>query len=153
MAIKRRAKIGVVNFVHPSDDAIDKSLSDIDKYKETWDDQNLVMQEGAIPTVFKVNFSLNWKKQTAVKNASFGQGEEGAKFMLGNHSAQLVRSVLVGIEQPDTIPRGEQLPFKTDKNGLVDEETMQELEDLGIVDDIYSFYLKHKGDAEALKKK
>lgn len=154
MAIKRRAKIGVVGFIHPADDAIDPALSDLEKYRDTWDDQHIVLKEDIKPTVFKVNFSLNWKKQTAVKNASFGMSEEGgAKFMLGNHSAQLVRSILVGIDQPDSIAMGERIPFKQTKNGLVDEDTMSELDELGIVDDIYSFYLKHKGDSEQLKKK
>lgn len=162
MAIKRRAKSGIVDFIHPSDEAIDtdehegEPRSNLEKYRETWEfDRYCVLRENSAPTIFKVNFAIPYKKQIAIKNASiggFGKDEETG-FKLGNHSFQVVRSILVDIVNPATMPEEEKVVFKRDNRGLVSEETMQELEELGILDDLYSFYLANKSDHNNLKKK
>jgi len=154
MAIKRRLNVGVVDFIHPADDAIDEKETDLKKYRETWDQNHIVLKEGVVPTIFKLNFSINWSKHRAIKNSTLGISDDGkAAFMLGNHSAQLVRSILVDVVNPPGMTDQEKVPFKMNKKtGLVDDDTMGELENLGVVDDIYSFYNTVKEDNELLKK-
>ncbi len=163
MGMKKKAKIGVVDFVHPDDSAIDLSIdeatgqpvSDVEKYRETWEVKHIAMLEGKEPTKFKINFAIPYKKHVAIKNSSvggFGKGEE-AGFKLGNHSNQIVRSVLVDIINAPDMEEEDKLSFKRDpKTKLVSDDTMLELEDLGIVDDIYGFYLANKSEPENLKK-
>jgi hypothetical protein len=163
MAIKKKASLGVIEFIHPEDDAIDLELceetgspkSDIEAYRKDWDfEKNCVLKDGVQPTVFKLNFSLPYKKQIAIKNASIGNvGEGGATFALGSHAAQAVRSILVDIVNPDDMPLNERIVFKKTGDNLVADSTMAELEDLGIVDDIYSFWLANKSNPEHLKKR
>jgi hypothetical protein len=164
MAIKKKASIGVIEFVHPDDDAINTDLdedtgkpySDIEKYRETWDfEKYCVLRENQKPTIFKLNFSVPYKKQIAIKNASlggFGKGEE-AGFRLGTHSNQVVRTILIDIINPDDMDEKDKIRFKKEGNGLASEDTMGELEDLGIVDDIYSFWMANKSEPDHLKKR
>jgi len=163
MAIKKKAKIGIVDYIHPEDDAINmekdeetgKPLSDIEKYKEDWDfAKHCVLHEGKEPTVFKINFNIPFAKNIAIKNAQIGnfKGEEGGSFTLGSHAAQLVRTILVGIENPSDLKKEDAIAFKKTGNNLVADSTMEDLEACGIVDDIYGFYLSNKDDVSALKK-
>lgn len=164
MAMKKKISIGIVDFIHPSDDAINTEMhpylgtpiSDIAKYKETWNfKEHCSLKEGKQATIFKINFNLEYKKQIAINNASiggFGKGEDGG-YKLGSHSFQIVRTVLVDIVNPDDMAAEDKISFKKDpKTGLVSEETMKELYDLGIVEDLFGFYLANKDDPSALKK-
>ena len=165
MAIKKKASIGLIDFIHPEDDAIDseiaeetgKAKSDLEEYRKSWDfEKNCVLKEGVEPTIFKLNFSIPYKKQIAIKNASvggFGGGDDSAGFRLGSHSAQAVRTILVDIINPDNMPLPEKIIFKKTGADLVADSTMAELEDLGIVDDLYAFWLANKSDPENLKKR
>lgn len=154
----------MIDFIHPDDDAINTEInedtgqpySDLDAYREDWNfEKHCALKVDVQPTRFKINFSVPYKKQVAIKNATlggFGKGEE-AGFKLGNHSSQVVRTVLIGITNPEGMPKEECFNFKRDeKTQLVHESTMQELEEAGIVDDIYSFYLANKSEPEHLKK-
>lgn len=163
MAIKKKAKIGIIDFIHPEDDAINtdidestgKPFSNLEEYRKDWDfEKHCVMRDGVNPTIFKVNFNIPYSKQIAIKNAQLGnfKGEDGGSFTLGSHAAQLVRTILVGIENPEGLPKEEALEFKKTGANLVADSTMEELEACGIVDDLYGFYLNNKEDATALKK-
>jgi hypothetical protein len=164
MAIKKKLQLGIIDFIHPDDDAIDifvdeetgVPVSDVEQYRKDWNfKEHCTLKEDVEPTKFQINFSVPYEKQVAIKNASvggFGKGQE-AGFRLGSHSNQIVRTVLVGIKNPETMPIGEQIVFSKDrKTGMVSDKTMEELEELGIVDDIYGFYLANKADPELLKK-
>jgi len=164
MAIKKRAKVGIIDFIHPDDEAIDLSLdeetgeprSDIEKYKEDWDfEKTCVLKEDVEPTIFKLNFSLSYKKSQAVKNATLGGDgkNEDFGFKLGNHQYQVVRSILVDIVNPPGLDPCDQFMFKRDNQGLVNKELMEELEAAEIVDDIYSFYISNKSNHDLIKKK
>lgn len=164
MSIKKKTMIGMIDFIHPSDDAIDTTedpetglpVSDINAYRQDWNfSKHCALLEGVEPTRFKINFSVPYNKQVKIKNASvggFGKDDE-AGFKLGSHSNQIVRTVLVGIKNPDNMPLGEQVVFAKDKKtDMVADRVMEELEELGIVDDIYGFYLSNKAEPENLKK-
>jgi len=164
MVMKKKKPVGVVTFIHPDDSAIDVSIcedgekvSDIANYREDWDfDKHCVLMEGAEPTRFKINLSLTYRKQIAIKNAQlggFGKGEETG-FKLGNHSNQVVRSILVGIDNPEGASKEDSFIFKREGADLVSEELMRELEAAEVVDDIYSFWMVMKSDSdeEDLKK-
>ena len=163
MGIKKMKSVGIVDFIHPSDDAINtdmnedtgKKFSDIDAYKSSWDfESNCVLREGVQPTVFKINFEVGHKAFIAMKNASlggFGKGQD-AGFQVGSHAAQVVKTILVGIDNPDTMPEEEKIKFEKHNNAYVSDKVMVELEKLGIVDDIYAYYMTNKTDPEKLKK-
>jgi hypothetical protein len=164
MAIKKRRILGIVDFIHPSDDAINtdinpatgKPVSDIEKYKEGWKfAEHCALKEGKTPTIFKINFEVDHKALVAMKNASIGGfgKDQDMGFKLGSHAAQVVKTVLVGIVCPPDQPEDEQIKFFKDlKTGYVTDACMAELEQLDIVDTIYSFYMAHKQDDEMLKK-
>ncbi len=164
MAIKKKAQIGLVEFIHPEDDAIDTTLdeetgqpvSNVAEYRKDWNfAKHCALLDGIEPTRFQLNFSIPYNKQVQIKNSSvggFGKDDE-AGFKLGNHSNQIVRTVLVGIKNPEGMELADQLVFQKDKKtDLVTDRVMQELEELGIVDDIYGFYLSNKAEPENLKK-
>ena len=163
MAIKKRAKVGIVDFIHPDDEAIDLSLgddgepkSDIEKYKEDWDfEKTCILKEDVEPTIFKLNFSLSYKKSQAVKNATLGGDgkNEDFGFKLGNHQYQVVRSILVDIINPAGLDPQDQFTFRRDNKSLVHTDLMVELEAHEIVDDIYSFYISNKSNPDLIKKK
>jgi len=163
MAIKKKAKIGIIDFIHPDDDAINieidedtgEPISNIDEYKKSWDfEKHCVLKEGKTPTIFKINFNIPFGKNILIKNAQIGnfKGEEGGSFTVGSHAAQLVRTILVGIENPADQPKEEGIVFKKTGANLVADSTMEELEACGIVDDLYGFYLSNKEDTSKLKK-
>jgi hypothetical protein len=164
MALKKKALIGMVDFIHPEDDAIDltvdeetgQPVSNVAEYRKDWNfSKHCALLEGVEPTKFQLNFSIPYNKQVKIKNASVGGfgKDEDAGFKLGSHSNQIVRTVLVGIKNPEAMPLGEQLVYARDKKtDLVTDRVMEELENLGIVDDIYGFYLSNKAEPENLKK-
>jgi len=163
MALKKAVKIGLVNFIHPDDAAIDVSVdssgvpaSNIELYKEDWDfDKHCVLKEGVEPTIFKLNFNIPYKKAQALKNSTLGGDgkKEEFGFKLGNFSFQTVKTVLAEIVNPEGTPLDEMFILKKDKDALVSKESMEELERCGLVDDIFSFYNTVKSDPDILKKK
>lgn len=162
MALKKKKKLGIVDYIHPSDEAIDlaidpetgKPVSDVDKYKETYDKGHLVIKEDQVPTIFKINMSPDYKTQVRIKNASIGGGMGEMGFQVGSHASAVVRAVLVEVLNPDNLPLNEKIILKKDrKTGLLTDETMEELEEIGLVDDLYGFYISNKGNEELLKKR
>lgn len=164
MSLKKAPKIGVVDFIHPSDSAIDCSIdeatsepvSNLAKYRETWDFEKYCrLVEGAKPTIFKLQFNLPYRKSQAIKNATLGGDgkKEEFGFKLGNHQYQVVRSILVGIEGQDDLDPADRFSFKKTGDSLVSEETMEELEACELIEDIYSFYIQTKSNPDLLKKK
>lgn len=163
MAMKKKKTLGVVKFIHPKDSAIDVSIdedtgkprSDIEAYEDDYDfEKHCVLVDGEVPTYFKINFGVSYKKQIAIKNSTlggYGKGEE-AGFKLGNHSNQVVRTILIGIDNPEGMAKEDKISFKREDGDLVSKDTMQELEEMGVVDDLYSFWAKMKADPEDLKK-
>jgi len=164
MALKKAFKIGIVNFIHPDDGAIDTGvhpetgelISDIEAYKDDWDfEKHCVLKEDVQPTIFKINFNVSYKRLKAMKNSTLGGDgkKEEFGFKLGNLSFQTVRTVLVDILNPPGTELADMFVIKRDKDQLVSMETMEELERYGFVDDIFSFYNTVKSDPEMLKKK
>ena len=163
MAIKKRQKVGIVDFIHPSDDAINTDIdpttkepfSDIEEYQKSWDfSKNCVLREGQEATVFKINFDVNHNDMVQMKNASLGgfsKGEETG-FKVGSHASQVVKTILVDIVNPDSMPADEKIVFEKHNKRFVSDKVMVELEDLGIVDDLYGFYMTNKADPDLLKK-
>lgn len=163
MGLKKRKSIGIVDFIHPLDGAINtdinkdtgKKFSDVDEYKSTWDfESHCVLRKDVQPTVFKLNFEVDHKSFVAMKNASlggFGKDQE-AGFQVGSHAAQVVKTILVGIDNPTDFSEDEKIIFEKHNNLFVADKVMVELEKLGVVDDIYAFYMTNKDDPEKLKK-
>lgn len=164
MSLKKKKLLGVVDFIHPDDGAINtdldestgKPFSDLAKYRETWDfEKYCVLREDVKPTIFKLNFAVSYRKAQAIKNATLGGDgkKEEFGFKLGNHQYQVVRSVLIDIVNPEGTAPEDCFKFKRTGDNLVAEETMEELESVGVIEDIYSFYLTTKEDPELVKKK
>lgn len=164
MGLFKKENLGIVDFISPRDSAIDTRIneqtgeprSDLEKYKEDWDfDKYCVLTDGEEPTIFKINFSLTPKKQIFIDNSSLGGDgkKEQFGFKLGSHKYTIVKSVLVGIENPANTPTNQRFIFKSDGKGFVHDDTMNELLANGLVDEIYSFYLTRKEDPNLLKKK
>lgn len=164
MGLFKKQNLGVVDFISPRDSAINtdinedtgEPISDLDKYKEDWDfNKHCALSLGAQATLFKINFSLTPKKQIFIDNSSLGGDgkKEQFGFKLGSHKYTIVKSVLVGIENPDDVPADQRFTFKSDGKGFVHDDTMNELLANGLVDEIYSFYLTAKDDPNLLKKK
>lgn len=164
MGLKKAIPLGIVSFIHYNDDAINTDIdestglpiSDIEKYKEDFDfEKHCVLHAGKTPTIFKINFGITSKKMRAIKNSTFGGGgkDEDFGYKHGNYSFQVVRSVLSDIVNSPDVTVEQHFLFKRDsKTLLVSDETMEELENVGLVDDIFSFYTSKKSGVELKKK-
>ena len=161
MAIRKAKKIGIVEFIHYKDESINTDIneetgepySDVKAYQEEWDfEKHCVLREGITPTKFKVNFNINYDRAKAIKNSTIGGQGKDVGFKLGNYSYEVVQNVLVGIEEPEDLELADRIVFKMEHN-KVSKSTMEELEALGIIEDIFSFYQHFKENPDQLKKK
>jgi len=152
---KRKGIKPVEDFICSMDSAIDTEKTDMEAYRETWDQSKLVFIEGQQPTIFKVRIELPRKHSTEVKNASVGLDKKGrAKFALGDHEYELVRTCLTGIENPAGADPSEVVQWRKSGDGVTSEDVMDILSQSGVVEEIYAFYHHCKKNRdEDIKKK
>jgi len=135
--------VNAVRVISRIDDAVDHEASDWETYLKTYDAAYLKLLEGKTPTVFLCNFNLSAKDGASVKNALLGNvniSEKKAGIAFGDWQLAVVRSSLKEIIQPDDLPEAERLPFKRLGTGHVSDETLSLLDQLGIVQEIFSAY-------------
>lgn len=152
--LKRKSTKAVEDFICTMDSAIDEQKTNMETYRESWDAADLVFKEGQKPTIFKIRMDLPRKQNTEVKNASIGVDKKGrAKFALGDHEFELVRSILVGIDNPADGDPADILEWKKGNDGVTDDKVMDELCGSGVAEEIYAFYHKAKRNREEDLKK
>ena len=157
MAFRRAKKLGIIDFIHPKDPAIDLENSDLENYREDWDfEKHCKLLPDEEPTVFKINFEIPYKKALAVDNSVVSTGKKGrVSITVATQIHQAVKTFLAGIENPDCVPKEDQIPYKKE-GGLVADGTIAELLDLKLLDDLYQFWSdrhnQEKSGDELLKK-
>lgn len=144
MAIKfqRKASINAVEVISENDDAIDQEKSDFKAYRETGDTSKLAFLPGKQPTIFLCNFALKGKEAAAIKNAMVdGKDEDGdPKLAIGTWSFRVARFTLKDIKNPADLPADEQLQFKKDEAGYCHDEVLAQLDQYGIINEIFAMY-------------
>lgn len=140
---KSRQDFTAVRVISQVDDAIDQEASDYEAYKDTLDESKLHFVDGKSPTVFICNFKFDAKTSARVNNAMLSRQSEDGKPALafGSWSQTIAKVSLKDIQNPSDQPPDEQLRLKRDVNGYVHDDLLSQLEQLGIVDDIFNAYL------------
>jgi len=124
------------------DDAIDHEASDIEAYHEDYDQSHLKFLPEQLPTKFICNFKFSAEVSAELKDSmmkSLNKRTRTPNLTIGSYQQNIVRYGLKAIQNPDGIPVGEQIIVKKSGNFLRD-DTIAELEQLGIVDEIFSAY-------------
>ena len=146
MAIRTqaRARLNAVEMIAKIDDAIDDG-ADYDAYVKANDRNLLKFKPGLQPTVFLLNLEFSGKEAEAVKNAIVsGKDEDGSpKVALGSWSFKVAKLSLKDIINPPDVPLEAQMKMKKDDRGFAHDDLLGELDRLGIVQDIFSFYTTH----------
>lgn len=142
MAIKKVRAPNAVRIVSKADSAIDWDATDWDRYTS-----DPLRNEDAIkflpdekPTIFICNFLLKGKDEARIKDAMIGDfnAEGGAKPAIGTWAYAVVKACLKGIENP---PGADAIVFKLDARGFASNETLDELSGIGIISEIFQYYL------------
>jgi len=144
MAIRAIPKksINAVEIIVEADDALDLENSDYEEYRKTGDITHLKFIPDAQPTVFLCNFTLKGREAEYIKNSMIGgKDEDGTpKVALGSWQHRVVKYCLKDIRQPETLTVEDRIKFKKDKDGYVHEDTIADLEQLGITSEIFAVY-------------
>jgi len=142
MAIQMPEKrFNSIRYISRIDSAIDKEASDREAYEKDpmGNADKLVLKDGQEPTIFVLNFELNSKAHELIKNSrSKRASSDGVELTMGSWSQNVCRVVLKDIINP---PGVEGIKFKKDGRGYVADSTLDILERLNIVDEIWTLYL------------
>lgn len=145
MAIRIEAvrKLNAVELVSVNDDAIDLEASDIAEYKKTGDMGKLKFIADKQPTIFLMNFELKGREAELVKNSILGGKDEHGdpQLSLGSWALKVVRFTLKGINNPADLPLDAQIVYKKNEHGHVHDDTLNILDRLGLVDELFNFYI------------
>lgn len=150
MAIRKRQdrRLATVELISQFDEAVDEEKSDIKSYinDPIKNRDKLVLKEGIEPTIFLCNFQLNGKERSMIDNTMVTGVDEdnSAKMSWGKWKYTVARIVLKAIHNPVGAKDG--IEFKKDGTGYASEATMDELYDLGIVDELWSAYVALTSD-------
>jgi len=143
-------KLNAIRLISRKDSAVDEEASDWDLYDE--DPQKnakcIVMNKGQEPTVFICNFDTTGKEGAKIKNALISgvDDDKQAKITMGDWQYTVIRICLKGIENPPGVP--DTIDFKKDGNGYVSERTMDQLERVGIIAELFGHYTTLTKDDE-----
>lgn len=141
-------RLNSIRYVSRIDTAIDKEASDREEYEQDpiKNADKLVFKEGQQPTIFVLNFETNAKEAEAIKNARTKKvGNDGVEMSMGSWAATVCKIVLKDIINPPGIAG---IKMKKDGRGYVADATMDILERLNIVDEIWSLYLSMTNDLQ-----
>lgn len=140
--INEKKPLNAVEVISKNDDALDLEKSDWEKYLATGEVKHLVFVENKQPTIFLCNFELSAKEAAAIKNSMLaGKDDEGnAIVALGSWSFKVTKYVLKDIKNPPDLAANECIILKKDKDGLVHESTLADLEQNGVLNEIFAMY-------------
>lgn len=134
-------KLSSIRYISRLDGAVDKEASDREEYEKdpTKNADKIVLKDGEEPTIFVLNFELNSKAHEIIKNSRTKRASaDGVDMTMGSWSQAVCRVVLKDIINPAGI---DGIKFKKDGRGYVADSTMDVLERLNIVDEIWTLYL------------
>lgn len=130
-----------VRVIAKVDEAIDHSKTDWDDYKETGDESKLVFLPDQVPTVFVCNFNFDAKAARIVNNAMMaGKDDQGAPQISYGSWAQAVSKV--SLKEVLNPPNATPILLRKDGMGYVHDELIGKMEKWGVLDDIFSAYIK-----------
>lgn len=136
MAISLPNRLDTIEVILRIDDALDVEDSDYDAYLETLDKSLLKFHEGKEPTLFVMRkvqpFGLSKKVQNEQAEFRGGEVHVNLGFIMED-----VRCSLVDIKNPPSVPEGQRIIFKKEKDGGASEELMELLNAVGAVNDLY----------------
>lgn len=153
ITLQHGKRLNAVRIISRIDDAVDAATTDWEAYDKDLDESHVKLLPGKKPTVFLCNFELKAKEAAAIKNnmqtVEVDAGENKIKMTMGSWAFQVVRLTLKDIENPDTVPADSQLVMKREGAGYPTDDTLTQLERLGIVQEIFNHYLTQ---TQAIKK-
>jgi hypothetical protein len=143
ISIAKIRKFNCVRLISKIDDAVDHEASDWDLYNK-----DPIENESALkfltdkkPTIFICNFELSAKDNARIQDAMFAGMDEDKqpKPAFGAWSLAVAKYTLKGIENPSgTIAP---IDFKVDSKGYASDETLNILQQAGIISEIFNAYL------------
>jgi len=144
ISISRQKRLNCVRIISKVDDAVDHEASDWTKYDEDpiENEDALKMLPEKHPTIFICNFELDAKSNAKVQDAMFSGIDEdkNPRPALGAWSLAVAKHTLKAIENhPST---KDPIRFKADSRGLVSDETLDVLQNVGVISDIFNHYSK-----------
>lgn len=150
-------KLNAVRIISRKDSAVDTDASDWDRYDEDplRNGDALVMnadgKKSMEPTVFICNFDTSGREAAKIKNALISgvDDDKNAKITMGDWQYRVVQICLKGIENPPGTP--DVIEFKKEGNGYVSDRTMDALEKIGLVAEIFGHYTTLTKEEEAVK--
>lgn len=145
MAIKtnERQRYNAVRLISRADSAVDQDMSDWDSYaaNPVANEHVLRFKPGCQPTILLCNFEVSGKEAAAIKDAMMAglDSDNNAKVSYGRWAYTVVKTVLKAIENPP----GERdvIELKKDSKGYASDQTLTELERLGILTEIFTHYI------------
>ena len=144
MALKRTiAKaLNAVEVISREDDSLDLEKSDWEGYASSGDVSKLAFVADKQPTIFLCNFELKGKQAESIKNNMLsGKDEDGnPRVALGSWSFKVVKIVLKDIKNPEYLAPTEIIMMKRDKDGLVHDDLLGELDGMGVINEIFAMY-------------
>jgi hypothetical protein len=156
ISINTIKRLNCVRLISRVDDAVDHDASDWEKY-----DEDPMNNENAIkfladkqPTIFTCNFEVDAKTNAKIQDAMFAgiDDDKQPKPAYGGWALAVVKHTLKGIENPASTV--DPIRLKVDNKGAVSEETLNFLQQCGIISEIFNHYLKltSKENAQTSKK-
>jgi hypothetical protein len=144
MALKivNKRALNQIEVISKNDDALDLDNSNWEEYEKTADMAHLKFVTDKQPTIFLCNFELKGKESASVKNSMLGGRDDDGNpsVALGSWSFRVVKYALKDIKNPDYLEANERINFKKDKDGLVHDECLAELEKYGVINEIFAMY-------------
>jgi hypothetical protein len=138
--VSKSMPLNLVRVICAHDDALDPA-SDLDEYKKTLDQSKLSFVDGKQATVFVCNFKLDAKQAKLIKNSMMQTGEDGSpSITLGSWAMTVAKLCLKDIQNPEYLTPEERLVFKKDGNGYVSDSLLADLEEYGVVAEIFSYF-------------
>jgi hypothetical protein len=144
ISLESKKRLNAVRIISKQDDAIDFDNSDWEKY-----DEDPIENESALkflaekhPTVFICNFEFDAKENSKIQDAMFSgiDEERNPKPAYGAWSLAVVKYSLKGIENHPS--NANPIKFKVDSKSYVSEETLNILQKVGVIGEIFNHYLK-----------
>jgi len=146
-------KLNAVRIISRKDSAIDQSATDWESYDEdpVKNAKAITVNKGQEPTVFICNFDTSGKEGAKIKNALISgvDDDKNARITMGDWQYTVVRICLKGIENPPGV--ADTIEFKKDGNNYVSERTMDMLERVGLVAEIFGHYTTLTKEDEDVK--
>lgn len=135
--------LNAVRIIASADDAVDRSASDWEAYKETRDESKLVLLPGKAPTIFICNFEAGIKEAKLIDNAMMAtKGDDDKPSLAYGSWAQMVAKVtLKEIQNPEYMPEAKRLVMRKDGAGYVHDDLLGKLQRAGVVNDIFNAYM------------